>query len=195
MNLAQDNILTNNNTSQVNRDADLIMRICNADEKALELLYHHYYARLFRFVARITRKQDIIDEVINDVMYVVWKKASTYNHQCQPSTWIFGIAYNKARQAYTNVSNSVEESLDELDKDSLFLEEKNLGLQQLEMNNWLESALETLSIDQRAVIELTYFEGLHYREIAELMDCPENTVKTRMHHARKKLALVLKNTE
>lgn len=195
MTFPQNYSLTNNNTSQFTRDADLITRICNADEKALELLYHHYYARLFRFVARVTQKTDIIEEVINDVMYVVWKKASTYNHQCQPSTWIFGIAYNKARQAYSSVSNTDEESFDEFDDNNLVLEEKHSGLQQLEISNWLESGLETLSLDQRTVIELTYFQGLHYSEIAELMECPENTVKTRMHHARKKLALALKNAE
>ena len=195
MKITQNYILANNNSSQFNRDVDLISRICKADEKALELLYRHYYARLFRFVARITRKEDIIDEVINEVMYVVWKKATTYNHQCQPSTWIFGIAYNKARQAYLNVSNTLEESLDNLDNDSIFLEENNSGIQQLETDDWLETALEGLSLDQRAVVELTYFQGLHYSEIAELMECPENTVKTRMHHARKKLATALKTTE
>lgn len=193
MNSLHKHILANNNTGQSNKDADLINRISHSDEKALELLYRHYYARLFRFVARITRKEDIIDEVINEVMYVVWKKASTYNHQCQPSTWIFGIAYNKARQAYLNVSNALEESLDDLDNDSHFLEENSSDIQQLETTDWLESALGILSIDQRAVIELTYFQGLHYSEIAELMECPENTVKTRMHHARKKLATVLKS--
>ena len=52
-------------------------------------------------------------------------------------------------------------------------------------------ALEQLTADQRAVIELTYFQGLPYNEIAVLMNCPENTVKTRMHHARKKLAILL----
>jgi RNA polymerase sigma-70 factor (ECF subfamily) len=193
MSFTQYTILTNNHSGQVKKEADLIARICNADEKALELLYHHYYARLFRFIARITRNRGCIDEVINDVMYVVWLKASSYNYQCQPSTWIFGIAYNKARQASAIENSKVEEFLDDLDNDSLFPEDTKSELQQLEINNWLETALETLSIEQRAVIELTYFEGLHYSEIAELMECPENTVKTRMHYARKKLARVLKN--
>jgi RNA polymerase sigma factor (sigma-70 family) len=188
-------ILANKDTGQASKDAELILRISNADEKALELLYRQYYARLFRFIARITRKEDIIDEVINEVMYVVWKKASTYNHQCQPSTWIFGIAYNKARQAYSIACNSSEESLDIFDSDSLIFEETHSDIQRLETSNWLESALESLSVDQRAVIELTYFQGLHYSEIAELMNCPENTIKTRMHHARKKIASVLKTAE
>jgi len=193
MNSNQGNLLVTNNIGHLKRDADLIARICKMDEKALELLYHHYYSRLFRFIARVTRREELIDEVINDVMYVVWEKAESYNQQCQPSTWIFGIAYNKARQSLRNAGNNDEESLDEMDGDNLLFEENDSGLKQLEMTNWLESALDVLSPDQRAVIELTYFQGLHYSEIAVLMECPENTVKTRMHHARKKLAVILKN--
>jgi RNA polymerase sigma factor (sigma-70 family) len=195
MNSAQGNLLVTNNISHLKRDADLIARLCKMDEKALELLYHHYYNRLYRFVARITRREDLIDEVINDVMYVVWEKAGSYNQQCQPSTWIFGIAYNKARQSLRNAANNDEESFDKMDGDNLLLGEHDSGLKQLEMTDWLESALDMLSPDQRAVIELTYFQGLHYSEIAVLMECPENTVKTRMHHARKKLALILKNND
>jgi RNA polymerase sigma-70 factor (ECF subfamily) len=195
MNSIQGRRVDTNNSGQFKRDADLIARLCKQDEKALELLYHHYYSRLFRFVARVTRRENLIDEVINDVMYVVWEKAETYNQQCQPSTWIFGIAYNKARQSLRNAGNKDEESLDEMDDDNLVFEDNDSGLKQLEMTDWLESALDKLSSDQRAVIELTYFQGLHYSEIAVLMECPENTVKTRMHHACKKLAVVLNNND
>lgn len=176
------------------RDADLIARLCDADEYALEQLYHHYYPRLFRFIARITRHDGLIDEIINDVMYVVWEKAATYDPRCKPSTWIFGIAFNKARQAFRNAGRPEEISFDEIDEDSSWLGKQDAGLHQLEMDDWLLSALGGLSPEHRAVIELTYYEGLHYTEIAAIMDCPENTVKTRMHHARKKLAVILAST-
>jgi RNA polymerase sigma factor (sigma-70 family) len=183
-----------NKTDQHKQDADLIALICRADEQAFELLYHRFYSRLFRFIARITRRTDIIDEVINDVMYVVWEKAETYNGQCQVSTWILGIAYNKARQTLRNGRPLEEDSLDEMELDKLFpmAAQNDTVSAPIEMENWLESAFDMLSAEQRAVIELTYYHGLHYSEIAELMGCPENTVKTRMHHARKKLALILK---
>ncbi|MCB1691490.1 MAG: hypothetical protein KDI19_01930, partial [Pseudomonadales bacterium] len=51
--------------------------------------------------------------------------------------------------------------------------------------------LEMISADQRSVVELTYFSGYSYQEIAEIMDCPVNTVKTRMFHARRRLAKLL----
>lgn len=187
--------LTTQQNGQQVREADLIARLCNADEHALEQLYHIYYPRLFRFVARIARREDFIDEVINDVMFVVWEKASTYDPKYKPSTWIFGIAFNKARQAARDADRSEEESLDEIDEDSSWLGKMDTNMSQLEIDEWLEFALAKLTPEHRAVIELTFFEGLHYSEIAEIMDCPENTVKTRMHHARKNLALLLNSPE
>jgi RNA polymerase sigma factor (sigma-70 family) len=186
--------LSTQQNGQQMRDADLIARLCNADELALEQLYHHYYTRLFRFVGRITQRDDLIDEVINDVMYVVWEKAASYEPSCKPSTWIFGIAFNKARQAVRNADRSEEESLDDLDEDSSWLGKEDDSFARLELDEWLTSALSELSPEHRAVIELTYFEGLHYSEIATIMGCPENTVKTRMHHARKNLAVILTPT-
>jgi RNA polymerase sigma-70 factor (ECF subfamily) len=173
----------------------LISRICNADESALESLYHDYYARLYRFIGRTVWCDDLIDEVINDVMYTVWEKAATYNHQCQVSTWIFGIAYNKARQALRNMGHFNEDSLNGMAIDNLEFGVADAGLAQLETREWLDDMLKVLSPDQRAVVELTYFQGLHYSEIALVMDCPENTVKTRMHYARKILATYLQHHE
>ncbi|MDD5580633.1 MAG: RNA polymerase sigma factor [Methylobacter sp.] len=176
------------------RDAELIARLCNADEDALKQLYHHYYPRLFRFIARVTRRDDLIDEIINDVMYVVWEKAASYNPQCKSTTWIFGIAFNKTRQALRNADRSEEVSLDDLDENHAWLGKQDAGLRQLEVDDWMAFALDKLSPEHRAVIELTYYEGLHYSEIAAIMDCPENTVKTRMYHARKYLAVILAPT-
>ena len=154
--------LSTHQNGQQLRDADLIARLCNADEYALEQLYHHYYTRLFRFIARITRRDELIDEIINDVMFVVWEKAASYDPKCKPSTWIFGIAFNKARQVMRDNNRAEEESLDELDADSSWLGRQDAGMHQLELDEWLESALSSLSPEHRAVIELTYYEGLHY---------------------------------
>jgi RNA polymerase sigma factor (sigma-70 family) len=188
-----DKSLNNSKNTIESRDSELVRRIVCADEAALEQLYHHYYPRLFRFIARVIRREELIDEIINDVMYVVWEKAVTYNQECKVSTWIFGIAFNKARQALRSNAGQVanEESLDEIDEDSDWLGHHDRGFHQLEMDDWLGAALGQLSPEHRSVIELTYYEGLHYSEIAEIMACPENTVKTRMYHARKNLAVIL----
>jgi RNA polymerase sigma factor (sigma-70 family) len=179
---------------QQQRDAALIARLCNADEHALEQLYRHYYTRLFRFIARTTRRDDLIDEIINDVMFVVWEKAPSYDQQAKVSTWILGIAFNKSRQAVRDNNHVEEESFDDMDEDNSLLGKQDVGLLQLEMADWLGFALGQLTPEHRAVIEFTYYQGLHYSEIAAIMDCPESTVKTRMFHARKKMLSLLTPT-
>ena len=182
-----------NYSSQAQQDKErhLIAESAAGNEQAFEQLYQIYFGRLFQFILRTTRCHDCIEEIINDVMYVVWEKASTYDQVCHPSTWILGIAYLKAlksaKQSQIREDRSVELN-GELDYS---FDSGAQWVSQLETNNWLEVAFDELSTEQRAVVELTYYQGLHYREISEIMQCPENTVKTRMFHARKILAKVL----
>jgi len=175
------------------KEKELIARIILKHDDALEALYRLYFDRLFRFALRITGRMDCIEEVINDVMLVVWNKADSYNQTCRPSTWIFGIAYNKARKYRTGPNNGVEE----VEFDDQGNEEHSRcnpnWVEQVEMQDQMTKALEILSPEHRLVIELTYYHGMHYSEIAQIAECPENTVKTRMFHARKKLAQVLRN--
>lgn len=197
MNIDQENgVDRNENTfSQRQFETDLIISIDGGNEVALERLYHLYYSRLFRFIARVAGRRDFIDDVINDVMYLVWKNAGKFNQHCLPSTWIFGIAYNKTLQNLRGANKVCRTSLEAMDSESLSFGQDDSGIKHLEMTNWLEHAFTVLSPEQRAVIELTYFHGMHYREISLLMKCPENTVKTRMYHARKKLAPILKRVQ
>ncbi len=177
-----------NKVSDKNRkERELLSRIGQSDENALKELYLIYYSRLHRFVSQINSHCSI-DEIINDVMYVVWQKSETYNGTCLPSTWIFGIAYNKARQSLRGTLRDMEESLDTMETESLQFGATDVGLKQVETSDLLEKAFKVLSPEQRAVVELTYFQGMSYQEIAVLMECSENTVKTRMFHARVKLS-------
>ena len=173
---------------QLLRERQLIIDTAAGDEKAFERLYQLYFDRLYQFIFNIVRRQNCIEEIINDVMYVVWEKASTYDHTCRPSTWILGIAYFKALRGiekYLTRDNKSEEYSDELD----YFPDRGVNwVSQLEIHNWLATAFDQLSAEQRAVVEMTYFQGLHYNEIANIMQCPENTVKTRMFYARKILA-------
>ena len=180
----------NSNEQQV-KERHLIAEAANGNGKAFEQLYQLYFDRLYQFIFHITRRHDYIEEIINDVMYVVWEKASTYDQTCRPSTWILGIAYLKALK-------SIEQSLIREDRSVEFNDELDYfpnpaaqWVSQLEISNWLEAGFDSLSPEQRAVVEMTYYQGLHYSEIAEIMQCPENTVKTRMFHARKILAKLL----
>lgn len=167
----------------------LIGRVAGKDDAAFETLYRGYYPRLRRFLERVTRRPHLVDEILNDTMLVVWRKASCYNLHSKVSTWIFGIAFRRALKAMKRFDEPVDFDPDES------VDPGNSGpegaLLQHELRTLLGHALNSLSADHRAVIELTYFEGFSCAEIAEVMCCPVNTVKTRMFHARRRLKMLL----
>ena len=171
-------------------DWDLIRRVGAGDQCALERLYKQYYRCLYRFILQITRRGDVVEEVINDVMLVVWQRAADVVPLSKASTWILGIAYNKALQALRR-----DRARDRiaggagLDVDLVSGQdpEPDVSIRALETQEVLFALLRALTPEHRAVMELVYYHGLHYTEIARVIDCPENTVKTRVFHARRKL--------
>jgi RNA polymerase sigma-70 factor, ECF subfamily len=165
------------------REHELLKRIGGRDRQALRELYELYYRRLARFLRRTTCRHDLVDEVINDTFMVVWDKAAGFRGDSLVSTWIIGIAYrrgmNLLRTEYRARKCMVLPTFEEPHvRDST---------EQCDLAELMGHALESLSTDQRAVLELTYYLGHSCREIAAIMDCPINTVKTRMFHARNKL--------
>ncbi len=171
-------------------EVELLGRVATGDRAAFETLYGLFYKRLYRFAYRILGQEEGIQEVINDTMFVVWDKAHRFDGSSKASTWLFGIALRKAKTFLTKHGawRSAAESMGDLD-DRFTHDWQG----RLETANWLEAGMERLSPEQRAVVELTYFHGLHYREIGEILGCPENTVKTRMFYARDKLKTALRH--
>ena len=164
----------------------LLQLIIEGDTSAFEVFYKIYYSKLFRFILRMTHQSESVEELIQETLLVVWEKPEGFNHTSKLSTWIFGIAYNKALKS---MSRKTHRS-DDVNVDDL---SETIGdpvanpAQNLESEDWLSCALAILPPDQRAVIELTFYHGLPYQDIAKILNCPENTVKTRMFHARKRL--------
>jgi len=169
------------------REVDLIARIAEGDRKAFEELYNLYHRRMARFLTRLTRRYDIAEEVINDTFWVVWRKARTFRGDSLPSTWILGIAYRKARNAFRISARLAEKNL-QMDLEPLTTEEPR-GTE--ELRDWLAQALARLPVEQRLAVELCYELGYSCEEIATIMSCPVNTVKTRLFHARAKLQRLL----
>jgi len=133
----------------------------------------------------MTRRHGLVDELVNDTMLVVWHQSSRYNGSCLVSTWIFAIAYRKAHKAKQRWPDPVEEP--DFDTRASEDPQPDEELGHLRLHVSLMKAMDHLSADHRAVVDLTYFHGLGYREIAEIVDCPVDTVKTRMFHARRRL--------
>lgn len=170
-------------------DASLVGRIAARDLRAFEALYRAYHSRLTRFLDRLTRRGALVEEVLNDTMLVVWNRADSYNGRSKVSTWIFAIAYRKALKSLKRLDEAVEDEQPDQRVSSDAGPEQQLGQQQL--RSALARALDQLTPEHRAVIELTYFHGIGYREIAQIVDCPVDTVKTRMFHARRRLRALL----
>lgn len=181
--------------TDLNLDEDLLLqRIIEGNTWAFEMFYKIYYPRLFRFILGMTHQSEFVEELIQETLLVVWEKPTNFNNNSKISTWVFGIAYNKTLKALSkHARRSQDIDVEEL-KETLSDPDANAEQHQ-ENADWLNTALSILSPEQRAVIELTFYHGLAYQEIAKILDCPENTVKTRMFHARKKLQLFAENQE
>jgi RNA polymerase sigma-70 factor, ECF subfamily len=167
-------------------EAALVSRTAGGELPAFEALYRAYHPRLTRFLDRMTRRPALVGELLNDTMLVVWNRAGTYNGQCKVSTWIFAIAYRHAIKALSRLDEPVQDLADDARPAPLEAgPEHHAARSQLRAQ--LSRALERLSVEQRAVVQLTYFHGIGYREIGEIVGCPVDTVKTRMFHARRRL--------
>ena len=170
-------------------EAALIARVAAGDLQAFEALYRAYHPRLSRFIGLMNPRRSVVEEVLNDTMLVVWKRSGTYNHQCKVSTWIFAIAYRTALKAMRQQDEPVAAaSPDELPSDAIGPEQQHCAR---ETRAALARALDGLSAEQRSVLVLTYFHDLPCAEIARIVDCPIDTVKTRMFHGRRRLRALL----
>jgi RNA polymerase sigma-70 factor, ECF subfamily len=171
-------------------DVRLIAAVARRDRRSFEQLYAKYAPRVFRFAFRLSRDQSKSEEVVNDVMLEIWKSAAEFGSRSALSTWIFGIARHRTlnalrgRTLYLGDSDEAAEVADPGPSPEARVDGGRICER-------LQAALDRLSTEQREVIELAFVEGLNYRQIAAIAKCPENTVKTRMFHAKKKLEPLL----
>ena len=168
-------------------DREMLDKIVAGDREALRELYLIYHRRLNGFLLRFTRRRDLVEEVINDTLYVVWCKAGEFRNDSRLSTWIMGIAYRCALKTLRRRGHQLFSAVP-IENESLRAPDE---LNAAETSEWVALAMQQLSTDQRLTVELAYGQGYSCEEIAEIMDCPVNTVKTRMFHARGKLRTLL----
>jgi RNA polymerase sigma factor (sigma-70 family) len=170
-------------------EPDLVGRVATGDERAFDELYRLYLPRLRRFVGAMLSSPPLVEEVLDDTMFVVWTRSASYDGASKVSTWIFSIAYRTALSALRRRATQAhepqsDEGRDERPSPEEGPEEQLAGKH---VRRALLRAMDRLSPDHRAVVDLTYFHELGYREIAQITGCPVETVKTRMHYARRRL--------
>jgi len=172
------------------RDLALLADIVAGNRAAFDALYRHYYTRLMDFLTRILNQRELAEEVVNDTMYAVWTGSASFGGRSKVSTWMFGIAYNKALKRLERERRTAADAFDDnfdLASDS----DPGADADAAELQQNLRAALAKLSPAHRSVVELTFLLEYSYEEAADIVGCPVNTVKTRMFHARARLRKLL----
>jgi len=166
-------------------DLDLLGKVNAGDREAFRRLYVKYYDALLGFILSITRQLSAAQEGVNDVMLVVWKNGHKFAGRSKVRTWIMGIAYRRSLKLAQSQRRWTERfkngNVDDVIEPS---DPQSEPSQSIEAADRIEAALRLLPEKQRAVVELIYRFGYSYEEIANVIGCPVNTVKTRMFHAR-----------
>jgi RNA polymerase sigma-70 factor (ECF subfamily) len=177
--------------NQVTDDRQLIGRIAAHDQAALRALLMRHQTRVFRFIVRMVRNEAVAEELTNEVFLEVWRNARSYEGRASASTWVLSIAHHRAVSA---LRKRREESWNEDEA----LEIKDTGddpevaAQKSDKSALLRKCMEGLSPEHREIIDLVYYHEMSISEISATVGIPENTVKTRMFYARKRLSELLK---
>ena len=167
-------------------DKALIQRIAKRDQTAMSALYARHHVRLHRYLVRLVRNEAVAEELMNEVFLETWRKAGSFEQRSAVSTWLMSIAHNKA---VSLIRKRSDETLDEGyalqiadDGDS-----PEVTSQKRDKAEIMRACMERLSPDHREIIDLVYYHDKSVLEAATILEIPENTVKTRMFYARKRL--------
>ena len=168
-------------------DRVLIAAIADGNEAAFNEIYARYSRRVARFTRRITQCSELTAEITNDTLLAIWRCAGSFKGDSRVSTWIMGIAYHISSNTLKRSSRRTahEEPMPD------FIEAAHEPWSDGDDREWVAAALGQLAEEQRTALELFYRFGHSCEEIAELVDCPANTVKTRMYHGRHNMRRVL----
>jgi RNA polymerase sigma-70 factor (ECF subfamily) len=184
---------------EVLSDENLIARVAAGDTRAMEHLYTRYARVVYGLALKILANAELAEDVVQETFWRVWNRATTFQAGSGAfAAWLFGIARNlcidelrrqQSRPGRPGAGNDdlalaaipdIQASLDEVAWEA-------------ERRRLITTALSELPADQRQVIELAYFGGLSQREIADHLNNPLGTVKTRVRLALQKLKTLLQH--
>ena len=190
--------------SDADADALLVERVKLGDVRAFEMLVVKYQRRIERLIGRMVRDVDIVQDIAQETFIRAYRALPQFRGEAAFYTWLYRIAVNTAKKALMDmkrdplVSDSAMRGDDEGEETSRAENELTDGatpealLASKEIAAAVNSAIEALSDDLRQAITLREIEGLSYEEIAEVMNCPIGTVRSRIFRAREAIAVRLK---
>ena len=185
-------------------DAVLVDRAKRGDVRAFEMLVVKYQRRIERLIGRMVRDVDIVPDIAQESFIRAYRALPQFRGDSAFYTWLYRIAVNTAKKALMDmkrnplVSESAMRSDEDSDEPSRAESELSDGetpegiLASKEIAAAVNSAVEALSDELRQAITLREIEGLSYEEIAEAMNCPIGTVRSRIFRAREAIALRLR---
>jgi len=176
---------------QSTSDEVLIGRIANGDRLAMQVLYARHHVRVFRFVVRLVRDEPTAEDLISEVFLDVWRQAGRFERRSSVSTWMLAIARFKALSALRRRPDEQydEESAAAIEDGS---DDPEIALEKKDKGALIRKCLAGLSPQHREIVDLVYYHDKSVEEVAKIVGIPENTVKTRMFYARKRLSELLK---
>ncbi len=169
-------------------DAELVQRIAIRNEAAFQELYQRFSSPLFTYLVRLIMDVESAEDILQDVFFSVWKDAARFRGHASVKTWLFRITHY---QAISWLRKHHRETTFE-DNDTLTAaDDPEEAVLTRYTEDALRFALQKLSPEHRAVLELTFYQGFSYAQIAEILQCPLGTVKSRMSYSRKRMVQLL----
>src|SRR5262245_37404969 len=171
-------------------DDQVMRRIALGEEAALRTLIARHEVRVFRFIQRLVGDRAEAEELTNEVFTEVWRNASRFQGRSTPQTWILSIAHHRAVSLLRKRREQPwdeERASDIADTD----DDPETAVQKRDKSAIMRRCMEALSPEHREIVDLVYYHELSIAEAADVTGIPENTVKTRMFYARRRLWLLL----
>jgi len=172
-------------------DEALINAIADGDRHAMHVLYVRHNVRVYRFVLRLTNHSTLAEDLVSEVFLDVWRRANGFKGKSQVSTWLLAIARNKALSA---MRARLDEQLDDEMATAIVdpADDAETTVNKRDRSAIVQRCLSQLSPSHREVIDLVYYHEKSIDEVARIVGAPENTVKTRMFYARRRMETLLK---
>lgn len=169
----------------------MVARLQAKDTSALEYLYDHYSGALYGVVFRILKKDEIAEEVLQDVFLKIWDRFENYDSsKGKLFTWMLNVARNQAIDKTRSKEISKDQKTTPIEKVVSRIDNEEYIEQQIE-GIGVNEILKGLSADQQFVVDHLYFKGYSQSELAEEFDIPLGTVKTRLRLAMQQLRTTL----
>jgi len=164
----------------------LLEKVAAGDRTAFRWLYRRFQKPLHAYLTRLVRLPQIAEELMNETMLEMWRSAGRFGGRSAVSTWLYGIARHKAIDHLRRSRDlPLDEEMASQMPDPAPNPEESVG--HVVMADVVGRQMDRLSVEHREVLHLAYRDDMSVEEIAALIGCPANTVKTRMFYARKRM--------